>query len=71
MTVGELKELLKNIPDDVIVQTEGCDCIGPADGISEISEESFFDGEDYMPKVNTVYIKRNNYLFYKKRPFSV
>lgn len=33
LTVGRLKELLKDVPDGLFVETEGCDCIGPSDGI--------------------------------------
>lgn len=33
LTVGELKELIKDVPDDYIVITEGCDCVGASDRI--------------------------------------
>lgn len=33
LTVGALKELLKQYPDETLVHTEGCDCVGPASGV--------------------------------------
>jgi len=33
MTVGDLKRLLSEIPDDVIIYSEGCDCTEEAYGI--------------------------------------
>lgn len=35
ITVGQLRELLAEYPDDMLVQTEGCDCIGPCSGMYE------------------------------------
>ena len=46
ITAAELRELLEDIPDDALVETEGCDCIGEANGV-EYDEES-----------NTVLIRR-------------
>ena len=37
LTVGRLKELLESFQNGVVVQTEGCDCIGNADGV-ELSD---------------------------------
>lgn len=34
LTVGELKKLIDHLPDDLRVETEGCDCVGPSDGVS-------------------------------------
>lgn len=31
LTVGKLKELIKDVPDDYLVLSDGCDCIGAAD----------------------------------------
>lgn len=33
-TVAQLIEDLKNVPQDALVLTEGCDCVGPALAIS-------------------------------------
>jgi|GEM_PF-3734500 len=33
MTVAEIIEALKNMPQDALVYHEGCDCIGAADGV--------------------------------------
>ncbi len=33
LTVGELKDMLANVPDDYLVHSEGCDCTGEAQGI--------------------------------------
>ncbi len=33
ITVGQLKAMLAEYPDDMLVQTEGCDCYGPCDGV--------------------------------------
>lgn len=52
LTVGKLKELLKDIPDHYVVSTEGCDCVGPSDGI--------WDAEDC--REGQVVISRNDYL---------
>lgn len=32
ITVGQLKSLLAEYLDDMLVQTEGCDCYGPCSG---------------------------------------
>ena len=33
ITVGDLKALLESYDDSTWVNTEGCDCVGPSDGI--------------------------------------
>lgn len=33
LTVGRLRQLLLDLPDDMLVMTEGCDCVGPSDGV--------------------------------------
>ena len=33
LTVGRLRELLRDLPDEMPVSTEGCDCVGPSGGI--------------------------------------
>jgi hypothetical protein len=34
LTVGRLKELLESFQDEVVIQTEGCDCVDRAGGIA-------------------------------------
>lgn len=60
ITVGELKRLLTNMPDDLPIRLEGCDCIGPCSGaeLSEIAE--YKTGERVV--VQTVLLKRNDRL---------
>lgn len=33
LTVGQLRKLIADLPDDMPVYTEGCDCVGPSDGV--------------------------------------
>lgn len=33
LTVGELKKLLEDIPNDAVVRADGCDCVEDAHGI--------------------------------------
>lgn len=33
MTVGQLREKLSTVPDDYVIYSEGCDCLGPSDDI--------------------------------------
>jgi hypothetical protein len=33
ITVRELIKLLQEIDGDTVVHTEGCDCVGPCDGV--------------------------------------
>lgn len=40
ITVGRLKEMLQDVPDDLIVYSEGCDCTEEAYGI-DIWESSY------------------------------
>lgn len=49
LTVKQLIELLEKMPQDFLVYTEGCDCIGLADGVE------LGDGSD-----NYVLITRSN-----------
>jgi hypothetical protein len=44
ITVKELKELIKNLPEDYPVLTEGCDCEGPCNGI----ELKMIDDKSYV-----------------------
>ena len=46
LTVGELKEKIKDLPDDMTVVTGGCDCIGAAKAV-EVFEGSLL--VDRMP----------------------
>ena len=39
ITVGQLKALLSEYPDDMLVQTEGCDCNGPCNGVDSYAGE--------------------------------
>lgn len=39
--VADLVNLLKDIPQDLQVRVEGCDCIGPWSGSIEIDEEDY------------------------------
>jgi hypothetical protein len=38
LTVGELRKLLANYPDETLVESEGCDCDGAAGGVRLKSE---------------------------------
>lgn len=59
MTVGELVEMLKALPQDVLVYTEGCDCYGPSDGIRY---EPNYWGQFHKGDVRGVIILRNDNL---------
>ena len=43
MTVAQLIDILQTFPQDLPVYTEGCDCIGPADGADVVHHN-----EDYV-----------------------
>ena len=58
LTVKELKELIKDIPDDVIVLTEGCDCTGISGGISGIFEHNIWKGNGKFETVKAIEIER-------------
>lgn len=45
VTVGELIEMLKALPQDLPVYADGCDCIGPAKG-AEVEGET--RGDPYV-----------------------
>jgi len=46
ITVAELIEQLRQLPQHMIVQAEGCDCIGKACGASV--QRDVFSGPDYV-----------------------
>lgn len=57
LTAGELKRLLADVPDDYWVRTEGCDCTGPADGIttSEVARDVIINRNDRIEHDTHVY----------------
>lgn len=64
MTVAELMVLLAACPPDAVVLTDGCDCVGLADGITGPHSYDVFirdDGTsgDFIP-VTAVTIDRND-----------
>lgn len=64
MNVAELIELLKQVPPDSNVETEGCDCYGPANGILIDSQgdvtivRDVFDVQGYLSPPSTEVKKR-------------
>lgn len=40
LTVGLLRQLIADLPDDRLVYTEGCDCVGPASGVETLEHWS-------------------------------
>lgn len=40
LSVGELIEMLEKYPREFLVYTEGCDCIGNADGVEKQGEQA-------------------------------
>lgn len=56
LTVGQLRDKLKDLPDDIIVHTEGCDCIGEAcDAVVE-ERKTWWNGQDHIDEPHTVLI---------------
>lgn len=50
LTMGQFREATKDVPDDFVISTQGCDCIGPSDGTMIDQEE------------RTVLVERNDSL---------
>jgi hypothetical protein len=48
MTVGDLKKLLADIPDETEVGTEGCDCYGPSCGINLMDGKLYISRDDNL-----------------------
>lgn len=51
LTVGELKNLLKDVDDDRWVITEGCDCHGEASGIEYIKHPENYPSKNVRKAV--------------------
>jgi hypothetical protein len=54
-TIKELKEAIKDLPDEAAVRTEGCDCTGPWDGtVTEDPPADMWEEASYGTKIFTV-----------------
>lgn len=53
LTVGALKRLLADVDDSLFVWTEGCDCVGPSDGVTiDVDRhEIIINRNDKIPRV--------------------
>lgn len=47
LTVGKLREFIKDLPDDMLVQTEGCDCTGESYGVQTF-KSTFRDIPEFL-----------------------
>ena len=67
LLVSELIKQLKLVPQDAIVHTEGCDCVGPADKVDMTESEWLLEVYDQSSEGMTKIHKYKNAIIIRRK----